>query len=176
MKLVSDRGGDEAVIDRQIRSGFRHVLISERPGGNASAAALAAVGRSRRPALVLCEFDRIKPTVAELRGLGGAGTVGEWGSDAQIVVAGYEKAGLYARFVPDTQFSLVLLRERTDQNDRSAKVVVERFRSAVTVEMTGTGPLDRAAAVPDVVMRRHDDGSLAVERTAGPGMTRSSAA
>ncbi len=135
-----------AAMAAQLDAGRRRIVLHA-PRGRSATDGLAALlaGQGGRT-LVATEFESLKGTVADLRGVLGKDAVAGWGEDARVTVANYERAGLYARFADPSSFGLVVLLPHRPENARSAAVVAEHFSPAAMLQVTRGGA---AAFAPD---------------------------
>lgn len=123
---------DEKAVDpvAALRRGAKRVTVRARRDADPVPAiaelARAVPGRT----LVVCEFDRVRPSLAALAAVGAK----PWPEDAPVVVGNYERVGLHARRIDPSEFGLLVMAPRLGQNARSAAVLVERFEGRPIVQ------------------------------------------
>jgi len=123
---------DEKAVDpvAALRRGAKRVTVRARRDADPVAAFADLARAVRGRTLVVCEFDRVRPSLALLAPVGAKA----WPDDAPVVVANYERLGLHARRIDPSEFGLLVMAPRLGQNARSAAVIVERFEGCPIVQ------------------------------------------
>lgn len=119
-------------IKEALIKGAREVVVRELPGHDAERALSGLVLLGLR-VLVVAEFDRVKPIVAQLRKAGGDAAL--FGFKGRIEVGNYEKVGLYLRMTSPGAFSHVVFCPHGPQNARSAQAIRDHFANAFKIEI-----------------------------------------
>lgn len=144
-------------IKEALIKGAREVVVRERPDTPNVEQALSGLVLLGLRVLVVAEFDRVKPIVAQLRKAGG--DAGLFGFKGRIEVGNYEKVGLYLRMTSPGSFSHVVFCPHAPQNTRSAQAIRDHFAEAFKIEIA----IGRPCIEGGSVLVRTADGRIAFD-------------